>query len=43
MNSRERILSKIKVSKPDLIELPTINSDIFFDGRDLLLEFTKKT
>jgi len=43
MNSRERILSKIKVSKPDLIELPTINSDIFFDGRDLLEEFTKKT
>ena len=42
MSSRETILSKVKANKPDSLPLPTINFDIFEDGKDTLEEFIKK-
>ncbi|WP_166461194.1 LutC/YkgG family protein [Flavicella sediminum] len=42
MTSRENILSRAKANKPDLLELPVINVEVFADGKDLLEEFTKK-
>lgn len=42
MSSRERILSRAKANKPDLLELPIINTEVFVDGRDLLEEFKIK-
>lgn len=42
MGSKETILSKIKANKPDSLPLPTINFDIFEDGKNILEEFKKK-
>jgi L-lactate dehydrogenase complex protein LldG len=42
MSSREAILAKIKANKPETLPLPTINYDLFEDGKNLLEEFKKK-
>lgn len=42
MGSREAILSKIKSNKPELLDLPVIDINVFDEGLDLLKEFTKK-
>lgn len=42
MGSREEILSRAKANKPDLLELPIVNPDLFADGKNILEEFTKK-
>ncbi|MBU2950862.1 LUD domain-containing protein [Tamlana agarivorans] len=42
MSSRDAILSKIKDNKPDLLELPTINVDVFSDSRNVEDEFILK-
>ncbi|QXP78621.1 MULTISPECIES: lactate utilization protein C [Winogradskyella] len=42
MSSREHILSRAKANKPDLLELPNIDLNVFVDGRDLMKEFTTK-
>ncbi|WP_338359417.1 LutC/YkgG family protein [Yeosuana marina] len=42
MGSRSEILVKIKANKPDTIELPRINTSVFYEGLDLAIEFTKK-
>ena len=42
MGSREEILSRAKANKPDLLELPNVNPDVFADGKNILEEFTKK-
>ncbi|GAA3650233.1 LutC/YkgG family protein [Flavivirga jejuensis] len=42
MNSRENILSRIAANKPDLLELPKVNPDVFIDGKNIIDEFTKK-
>lgn len=42
MTSREKILARAKENKPELLELPIIDSEIFTDHRNLLEEFTKK-
>ena len=43
MGSRDQILAKLKSNKPDLIDLPQINTSIFKDeGLDIIKEFIKK-
>ncbi|MDO6792060.1 LUD domain-containing protein [Tamlana sp. 1_MG-2023] len=42
MSSRDTILSKIKANKPDLLELPIINPDVFADSRNTVDEFVLK-
>lgn len=42
MGSRETILARAKANKPDLLELPIVNPDVFADGRTVFEEFTKK-
>ena len=42
MSSREHILSRAKANKPDLLELPNIDVNVFADGKDILKEFTTK-
>lgn len=42
MGSRSNILARIKANKPDAIALPNINTSVFDEGFDVLLEFTKK-
>jgi len=42
MSSREHILSRAKANKPDLLELPNLDLNVFTDGRDLIKEFKTK-
>ncbi|WP_178984303.1 LutC/YkgG family protein [Winogradskyella helgolandensis] len=42
MSSREHILSRAKANKPDLLELPNLDLNVFVDGRDLIKEFKTK-
>lgn len=42
MNSRERILSQIKENKPEILEMPKIDAQIFVEDIDQLAEFKKK-
>jgi L-lactate dehydrogenase complex protein LldG len=42
MGSREAILSKIQENKPELLDLPIIDSTVFDEDLDLIKEFTKK-
>ncbi|MEI6866412.1 LUD domain-containing protein [Flavicella sp.] len=42
MNSREKILEKIKTNKPSLLELPKIDKDIFVDVNENQLSKFKK-
>lgn len=42
MTSRENILSRIKTNKPDLLELPNIDVDVFSDGKNIIEEFITK-
>ena len=42
MNSREYILSRAKANKPDAIELPKIDVNVFEDSRNVLDEFILK-
>ena len=42
MNSREYILSRAKANKPDAIELPKIDVNVFDDSRNILDEFIIK-
>ncbi|WP_299782465.1 LUD domain-containing protein [uncultured Formosa sp.] len=42
MSSRDAILSRIKTNKPDLLELPIINVDVFADSRNIVDEFVLK-
>ena len=43
MSSRDQILAKLKANKPELIDLPLIDTSIFMDdGLDVIKEFIKK-
>ena len=42
MGSRNQILERIKSNKPELIDLPNINTTLFDEDLDLIKEFTKK-
>lgn len=42
MGSRESILAKLKANKPELIDLPKIDLNIFDEKLDTVKEFTKK-
>ena len=42
MSSRDHILSRAKANKPDAIELPKIDLNVFDDSRNVLDEFIKK-
>jgi len=42
MSSREHILSRAKANKPDLLDLPNVDLNVFTDGRDLIKEFKTK-
>ncbi|WP_242202145.1 LutC/YkgG family protein [Aestuariivivens insulae] len=42
MGSRTEILAKIKTNKPNLIETPIIEPQVFDEGLNLIEEFTKK-
>lgn len=42
MNSREYILSRAKANKPETIELPRIDLNVFDDSKNVLEEFIKK-
>lgn len=42
MSSRETILARLKANKPNAIELPKIDLNLFDENIDLIKEFTKK-
>jgi L-lactate dehydrogenase complex protein LldG len=42
MSSRNDILASIKANKPELIELPKIDLDVFDDSKNIFDEFIKK-
>ncbi|MBP1840100.1 LutC/YkgG family protein [Formosa algae] len=42
MSSRAAILSRIKTNKPDILELPTVNVEVFADSRNIVDEFVLK-
>jgi L-lactate dehydrogenase complex protein LldG len=42
MSSRDNILSRVKTNKPEVIELPKIDLNVFDDSRNVLDEFIKK-
>ncbi|ALJ04745.1 hypothetical protein APS56_06220 [Pseudalgibacter alginicilyticus] len=42
MGSRESILAKLKANKPEAIDLPKIDLNVFNEDLDLIKEFTKK-
>ena len=42
MSSRDAILSRIKSNKPELLNIPTINVDVFADSRNIVDEFVFK-
>lgn len=42
MGSRDTILARIQQNKPELLELPKIDSSVFDEKLDLIAEFTKK-
>lgn len=42
MSSRELILSRIKENKPEILELPKIDAQVFYEDIDHSIEFKKK-
>jgi len=42
MGSRDNILSRVKANKPEAIDLPKIDLNVFDDSRNVLDEFIKK-